>query len=345
MYPIANAANVDYTLEPSFYGKCISQKQGSDSVYHHFDALGSFQQPTDALGVPIDGYNYTAYGAGSPVMGTVPNLYQFVGEIGYSADNPFFLYIRRRWYLTFFGRWASRDFFQGRPYQYADNDPAIHSDASGLITVTSTKPLIIGCGQYLIHFKYESKVDYGEPVTVVQLVTRRTRKRLCAPHAVMSDCCVVGAEIIHTCTFYEAMVSPAKWESGNLGSKRYEIEDQSSAGDIGISNTEHCTSLGQVVVHRYIGVYRTRLISKELLELFTSHSPCPGSSTNNATKQEPAFYRATQPKHKQALVAEGEATFSFYWDCCNCSTQTNKYSWRVRTDPPHQVQSGDDIFR
>jgi hypothetical protein len=63
-----------YVVEPQTYGNIVSQRQlvGGiwNSVYHHFDALGSTGSLSDSMAVVTDTYTYTAFGETKASTGT-----------------------------------------------------------------------------------------------------------------------------------------------------------------------------------------------------------------------------------------------------------------------------------
>jgi RHS repeat-associated protein len=79
-----------YVVEPQTYGNIVSQRQlvGGiwNSVYYHFDALGSTGSLSDGMAVVTDTYTYTAFGETKASTGTTTNAYTWVGELGYFRD-------------------------------------------------------------------------------------------------------------------------------------------------------------------------------------------------------------------------------------------------------------------
>jgi RHS repeat-associated protein len=80
-----------YVVEPQTYGNIVSQRQlvGGiwNSVYYHFDALGSTGSLSDGMAVVTDTYTYTAFGETKASTGTTTNVYTWVGELGYFRDS------------------------------------------------------------------------------------------------------------------------------------------------------------------------------------------------------------------------------------------------------------------
>jgi RHS repeat-associated protein len=131
----AGATQVSYTLEPAGYGNLISQRRGSTSSWHHFDALGSTDRLTDASESELASYGQTAFGVPKAVTGTHPNRLRWIGQLGYRWEPDTNQYdVRRRRYDPARGRWVSRDAVgEGANwYAYAANEPVASVDPSGL---------------------------------------------------------------------------------------------------------------------------------------------------------------------------------------------------------------------
>lgn len=127
-----------YTNEPQTFGTVLSQTDGSDTTFHHYDGLSSTRELTNAAGVETDSYTYTAFGVTSATSGTSPNPFRFQGAAGYYDDSPAVeaLYSRRRYYGPPVGRWLSEDPLGigeiGNLFVYASNNPLAFYDPSGL---------------------------------------------------------------------------------------------------------------------------------------------------------------------------------------------------------------------
>jgi RHS repeat-associated protein len=134
---------VSYTLEPSLrpaggpvgYGNLISQRRGSTSSWHHFDALGSTDRLTDASESELASYVQTAFGVPKAATGSHPNRLRWMGRLGYRWEPDAGQYdVRRRRYEAGRGRWTSRDALVawGERYGYGGNSPIRYMDPSGL---------------------------------------------------------------------------------------------------------------------------------------------------------------------------------------------------------------------
>ena len=75
-----------YTNEPGQFGGLISERQGGQSKYYHYDGLGSTRQLTNSNGQVTDSYLYDAFGNTIQSTGTSVVPYHFVGRQGYYFD-------------------------------------------------------------------------------------------------------------------------------------------------------------------------------------------------------------------------------------------------------------------
>jgi RHS repeat-associated protein len=135
---VTNTINVVYTNEPRQYGNLVSTRISGATSYHHFDAMGSTRQLTNAAGHVSDTALYDAWGnvVNRTGQSGVPLLW--VGAIGYYSDKETTShYVRRRMYLPSIARWCSFDpvFSSGMlRYRYAMNCPIGQRDPSGLLS-------------------------------------------------------------------------------------------------------------------------------------------------------------------------------------------------------------------
>ncbi|BBD70417.1 YD repeat protein [Nostoc commune NIES-4072] len=134
-YSPNGAVQVEYV-----YGNdLIAQEKDSDRTFYHVDGLGSTRILTDATGSVVSTYNYEAYGQLISSTGGVENKYLFAGE--QLDQNLGDYYLRQRYYDTEIGRFIRRDTYEGdiyhsislHKYLYANDDPVIFIDPSGLI--------------------------------------------------------------------------------------------------------------------------------------------------------------------------------------------------------------------
>src|SRR5438067_13661225 len=111
--------NVVYTYEPQQYGNLVSTQIAGTTYYHHYDALGSTRQLTNAAGTVTDRIIYDAWGNVVSRTGTTPISMLWIGEVGYYYDVEIGSFsVRERPYEPLIGRWSALD-----PYWlYADSN-------------------------------------------------------------------------------------------------------------------------------------------------------------------------------------------------------------------------------
>jgi RHS repeat-associated protein len=131
-----NMINVVYTNEPQQYGDLISSRISGTTSYHHFDALGSTRQLTNAAGTVTDTAIYDAWGNVVNRTGTTGISLLWLGDAGYYLDSETALhYIRARTYAPTLARWLSFDpiLFAGsiNLFLYSANGPSQYADPSG----------------------------------------------------------------------------------------------------------------------------------------------------------------------------------------------------------------------
>ncbi|MCI0397129.1 MAG: DUF6531 domain-containing protein [Chloroflexi bacterium] len=139
----------------------LSQAQGGNSTYYHYDALGSTRLLSDDSGSIANAYTYAAYGRLLNATGTTANNYLFTGE-QYDAFTGLY-YLRTRYYQPDLGRFLTMDGFAGDPftpqslhkYGYAHNNPVNFTDPSGQfvaaisLAVTALVNGVVRSGQYI----------------------------------------------------------------------------------------------------------------------------------------------------------------------------------------------------
>jgi len=120
-----------------------------DAAYYAFDAIGSAQQLTTSNGAVVDEYAYAPFGAMIMEMQTIPNPYQFVGEIGVASESNASTFMRARNYSNRDGRFVSEDPLGVLPhninlYEYAFNDPVNWVDPTGLDPISDAGGWLAG---------------------------------------------------------------------------------------------------------------------------------------------------------------------------------------------------------
>src|SRR5437899_10374670 len=72
-----------YTNEPQQYGNLVSSRISGATSYHHFDALGSTRQLTNAAGSTTDSVIYDAWGNVVSRTGTPSARAVWIGALGH----------------------------------------------------------------------------------------------------------------------------------------------------------------------------------------------------------------------------------------------------------------------
>jgi len=140
----SNVVQTVYTNEPQQYGNLVSTRlpvAGTPTtVYHHFDAIGSTRQLTNAAGSTTDTMIYDAWGNVVNRTGATDAMLRWVGEIGYYFDRENGLVsVRERIYGPAVARWITADpsgFADGlNRYAYVVNQVLQLVDPSGRFCV------------------------------------------------------------------------------------------------------------------------------------------------------------------------------------------------------------------
>jgi RHS repeat-associated protein len=107
-----------------------------DTSYYHFDNIGSTAALTGSTGALTDRVEYDPYGAVTRHIGMTDTPFLYVGEWGVQLDVNGLLYMRARYYSVEMRRFINADPIDFRGginwYAYADGDPVIYNDPSGL---------------------------------------------------------------------------------------------------------------------------------------------------------------------------------------------------------------------
>ena len=126
----------------------LSMSTGGTTSYYHHDALGSVSNLTSSSGAPQWAYSYEPYGATrteTKVDSTAPeNPMKFAGEY---ADPTGLYHLRARQYQPDLGIFSARDplpLGSGdpyvSPYTYANSQPTVFVDPSGMICILGSNP-------------------------------------------------------------------------------------------------------------------------------------------------------------------------------------------------------------
>ncbi len=123
------------TNTPDLYGDLISQNNGTNTKWYHFDARGDSRELSDASEIVTDTRCYDAWGNILSSTGTTEMPFLFGGELGYTSSQDL-EYVRARWYSPTNSHWLSPDplLFVNGPniYSYVRNAPSLTLDPSGL---------------------------------------------------------------------------------------------------------------------------------------------------------------------------------------------------------------------
>ncbi|MEX1027031.1 MAG: HNH endonuclease [Candidatus Paceibacterota bacterium] len=134
-----------YTFTDKEYGDLISEFDGTDTSYHHYDAVGTTDALLDEDETATDRYQHRAFGIEESHTGTSDSPFTFVGQQSYHRDPELDLYLAgNRYYDPQAGRWVSQDpigFEAGDAnlYRYLSNNPVNKVDPSGLETSDEQK--------------------------------------------------------------------------------------------------------------------------------------------------------------------------------------------------------------
>ena len=123
------------------YGKgLIGEENGNVFKTYHFDCRGSTIAITDACGNITDTFAYDTYGKLLSRTGTSNVIFGYNGRDGVVTDDNGLIYMRARYYSPEMRRFVNADIVAGElsnaitlnRFAYANGNPAIHTDPSGL---------------------------------------------------------------------------------------------------------------------------------------------------------------------------------------------------------------------
>jgi RHS repeat-associated protein len=171
----SNTIQTVYTNEPQQYGNLVSTRLpvgGTPTTVHHFDALGSTRQLTNAVGAVTDTMIYDAWGNVVSRTGSTPTAHQWIGELGYYLDaETAKVHVRERVYEPLIARWTALDpAFPIGPldqYVYCANRPVDAFDPSGALCALECVCCALGgmvANVQKINKKSGIPIDAGQPV-------------------------------------------------------------------------------------------------------------------------------------------------------------------------------------
>jgi RHS repeat-associated protein len=115
-------------------GLAASFDAAGRAYYPTYDLLGNVSELTNGTGTPVNAYAYAPFGERLAAAETVPNPFQFGGEMGVVTDATGFVFMRNRYYSPQVGRFITldppRDAVDNR-YTYAENAPTMMIDPLG----------------------------------------------------------------------------------------------------------------------------------------------------------------------------------------------------------------------
>ena len=123
------------------YGQGLVSRDGPGNARHFytFDGIGSVSELTNDAGAAVNHYAHLPFGESLNQSQTVPNPFQFVGELGVMTDPTGLNHMRARPYSPVLGRFTAPDpigLAGGDPnlYRYALNNPVSLIDPMGYST-------------------------------------------------------------------------------------------------------------------------------------------------------------------------------------------------------------------
>ena len=143
-----NAAGTQTARYTYGYG-LVSGTIGANTAYYTFDGTGNTSEVTVAGGVVANQYAYEPFGTTLLSTQTIPNPFQFVGQLGVMTDTNDLVSMRARSYSPDTGRFLVTDpldLLSGDTnyYRYVANDPVSGVDPSGNIPPGVVVGIVIG---------------------------------------------------------------------------------------------------------------------------------------------------------------------------------------------------------
>jgi RHS repeat-associated protein len=144
---IPNTGSATTTTYLYGLGLIAETDNGGSTFFYLSDGLGSTSDVVESDGDVANTYTYDVWGAIRSSSGSVANQFDFTGEQADHNANRGLVYLRARFYDPALGRFLSRDplatvpGWRGQAYGYANGNPVIEADPSGLDPEASGTPV------------------------------------------------------------------------------------------------------------------------------------------------------------------------------------------------------------
>ena len=336
-----------YTNEPQHYGNLISTRISGATSYHHFDAVESTRQLTNATDHLTDTLIYEAWGGLVTRTGSTAIAFRWGGQVEYYYDlETDQLYLRAR-VLSNRGRFLSRDplyernvgimhatgHFYGQPaatrfnlrhvirrfehpYVYARNNPLQYVDPSGHLSIKPLQSRLdnLDCG-YSAWAEWDFELDADSPCNgyFVQQVDVRCTVNACVN-------CPNTSPVRPDFTFWEAWFVEKGKRLATIrddGSKTF--TDRSR----GLAKTNKCGNRSSVGTVKFFCIEQTGDLGK-----FDDPNPASGWAvdaeygTGDCLTDPGSLPTTDDPKlvnkfWGKAPVESAGRSFTLYYCCCD----------------------------
>ncbi|MFK7818506.1 MAG: RHS repeat domain-containing protein, partial [Planctomycetaceae bacterium] len=170
-----------FTNEPAYYGNLLSQHDGTDTNWYHFDARGDTRRSTEENQTSGSPKTYRAWGQ---VEAGIETPFGMLGRIGYYTFSGQ-AYVRARTYSVRSASWYSRDILfpaSGQnPYEYCQSNPTNSVDPSGLLSISKPRGQGVklqNCGQFCYGADWE--LDPAREVEFDGFIIQRVKVKMLA---------------------------------------------------------------------------------------------------------------------------------------------------------------------
>jgi RHS repeat-associated protein/CSLREA domain-containing protein len=184
MASVENGVRTEYLVDPTGLSNVAAEYDATGNVVSHYvhggfglvsrfdannvpafydyDAIGSTAAMTGPDGSVVNRYAYLPFGEPLSQTETIPNTFEYVGQLGVQRDRTGLDFMRERYYAAAEGRFIHEDPISVAGglnlYRYVENQPTGHVDPAGL------NPLPISVG--LLDLVLETEID-ASAVTVI----------------------------------------------------------------------------------------------------------------------------------------------------------------------------------